>query len=72
MWYPFPLKNIKSKTQQLPPQPHNELLLCHLGGSETLGPRVPPWRPLKHVTWDFRVKILELQGELLLSRLNRV
>ena len=63
MWYLFSLKNIKSKTQHPPPQPWNELLLCHLGGSEMLGPRVPTCRSLRHVTWDFRVKILELQGE---------
>lgn len=56
-------KHQKENTTTPPSRHWNELLLCHLGGSETLGPRVPPSRSLRHVTRDFRVKILELQGE---------
>lgn len=34
--------------------------LCN---SETLGPKAQPCRPLGNISWDFWVRILELQGE---------
>lgn len=38
-------------------------MLCCLCNSQTLGPKAQPCRPLGNISWDFRVRILELQGE---------
>lgn len=64
MWYLFPLKKKKGLKAKHKNNSKilDQLMSCHLCDSGTLGPRSQPRGPLRHLSWDFRVRIFEWQG----------